>query len=70
MGGSTAVEKAIEKAGFKIKVPFTQGRGDATEEMTDKKSFDVLDLSMTDTEIGRKNYMPRNRKKCCSTELN
>jgi catalase-peroxidase len=43
LGGSAAIEKAAEKAGFKIKVPFLAGRGDATVEMTDIESFDVLE---------------------------
>lgn len=43
LGGTAAVEKAANKAGVAIKVPFTPGRGDATEEMTDAASFDVLE---------------------------
>ncbi|MGD9487516.1 MAG: catalase/peroxidase HPI [Calditrichaceae bacterium] len=43
LGGSAAIEKAAEKAGFKIKVPFVAGRGDATAEMTDIESFEVLE---------------------------
>lgn len=43
LGGSAAVEKSAQEAGVKIKVPFTQGRGDATEEMTDAESFNVLE---------------------------
>ncbi|NLE64244.1 MAG: catalase/peroxidase HPI [Bacteroidales bacterium] len=43
LGGSAAIEKAAEKAGFKIKVPFVAGRGDATAEMTDAESFSVLE---------------------------
>jgi catalase-peroxidase len=43
LGGSAAIEKAAEKAGFKIKVPFIAGRGDATAEMTDIESFEVLE---------------------------
>ncbi len=43
LGGSAAVEKAAEKAGFKIKVPFAAGRGDALAEMTDAGSFEVLE---------------------------
>jgi catalase-peroxidase len=43
LGGSAAIEKAAEKAGFNIKVPFVAGRGDATAEMTDVESFEVLE---------------------------
>lgn len=43
LGGSTAVEKAARDAGFDISVPFTPGRGDATQEQTDVTSFEVLE---------------------------
>lgn len=43
LGGSAAIEKAAEKAGVKIKVPFAPGRGDATADMTDAESFSVLE---------------------------
>lgn len=43
LGGTAAVEQAANKAGVTIKVPFAPGRGDATEEMTDAASFDVLE---------------------------
>lgn len=43
LGGSAAVEKAAQKAGVNVKVPFSAGRGDATAEMTDVESFDVLE---------------------------
>lgn len=43
LGGSAAIEKAAEKAGVKIKVPFAPGRGDAAAEMTDAESFSVLE---------------------------
>jgi len=42
IGGNVAIEKAAKKAGFKVEVPFTGGRGDATAEQTDADSFDVL----------------------------
>ena len=43
LGGTAAVEKAAHNAGINIKVPFLQGRGDATEEMTDAESFAELE---------------------------
>lgn len=43
LGGTAAVEKAAKDAGVSITVPFAPGRGDATDEMTDAASFDVLE---------------------------
>jgi catalase-peroxidase len=43
LGGSAAVEKAAQDAGFTIEVPFTPGRTDATQEQTDTESFSVLE---------------------------
>ncbi|WP_243643697.1 catalase/peroxidase HPI [Tenacibaculum sp. M341] len=43
LGGSTAVEKASEKAGFKVNVPFTPGRNDASQEQTDVEGMAVLE---------------------------
>ena len=43
LGGSAAVEKAAHAAGVNVKVPFTSGRGDATQEKTDVYSFEDLE---------------------------
>lgn len=43
LGGTAAVEKAAKDAGVNITVPFSAGRGDATDEMTDAESFAVLE---------------------------
>jgi len=43
LGGTAAVEKAAQEAGFAVKVPFTPGRGDATQEQTDEYSFADLE---------------------------
>jgi catalase-peroxidase len=43
LGGSAAVEKAAQNAGFDVTVPYTPGRGDATQEQTDVDSFAVLE---------------------------
>ncbi|MBB5516188.1 catalase-peroxidase [Rubricella aquisinus] len=43
LGGVAAVEKAAADAGNPVDVPFTPGRTDATDEMTDVDSFAVLE---------------------------
>jgi catalase-peroxidase len=43
LGGCAAVEKAAKDAGQDVKVPFTPGRADASQEQTDVKSFAVLE---------------------------
>ncbi len=43
LGGCAAVEKAAKDAGYNIKVPFTPGRTDASQEQTDVASFEVLE---------------------------
>jgi catalase-peroxidase len=43
LGGSAAVEKAAKDAGHDVKVPFTPGRMDASQEQTDVESFAPLE---------------------------
>jgi catalase-peroxidase len=43
LGGNVAVEKAVKNAGYNIAVPFTSGRGDASQEQTDVASFGYLE---------------------------
>jgi catalase-peroxidase len=43
LGGSAAVEKAAKDAGYDVTVPFTGGRGDASQEQTDVDGFAVLE---------------------------
>lgn len=43
LGGAAAVEQAAKSAGYSVKVPFTPGRMDASQEQTDENSFAVLE---------------------------
>jgi catalase-peroxidase len=43
LAGTAAVEKAARDAGFNVEVPFTGGRGDASQDWTDVESFAVLE---------------------------
>jgi catalase-peroxidase len=43
LGGCVAVEQAAKNAGHDVKVPFTPGRTDASQEQTDVESFAVLE---------------------------
>ena len=43
LGGNVGIEMAAKKAGKKIEVPFSPGRGDATQEQTDVHSFGLLE---------------------------
>ncbi|RFC44725.1 MAG: catalase-peroxidase [Verrucomicrobia bacterium] len=52
LGGCTAVEDAAKKAGQSVQVPFSPGRTDASQEMTDVTSFAVLEP----TTDGFRNY--------------
>ena len=53
LAGTAAVEKAAKDAGFAIEVPFTGGRGDATQDWTDAESFAVMEPAAD----GFRNYL-------------
>jgi catalase-peroxidase len=43
LAGNVGLEQSIKAAGYSVDVPFSTGRGDATDEMTDADSFSVLE---------------------------
>ncbi|MAC96146.1 MAG: catalase/peroxidase HPI [Flavobacteriales bacterium] len=55
LGGNAAVEKAAKNAGIDIAVPFTPGRVDATKELTDPESMEVLEPQAD----GFRNYLKK-----------
>lgn len=62
LGGCAAIERAADKAGHSLTVPFTPGRTDATEEQTEVESFRYLE-PVAD---GFRNYF--NAKDHCTVE--
>ena len=63
LGGSVGIENAAKKGGSKIEVPFSPGRGDATQTQTDVNSFNLLEPQAD----GFRNYQ-NNKKSITSTE--
>ena len=58
LGGCAAVEAAAKKAGHEVKVPFSAGRTDASQEQTDVNSFAVLEPAAD----GFRNYLRKGHR--------
>jgi len=65
LGGCAAVEAAAKKAGQDLKVPFTPGRMDASQEQTDVASFAVLEPAAD----GFRNYVRKSAESFTSDLL-
>jgi catalase-peroxidase len=65
LGGCAAVEEAAKKAGHAVKVPFTPGRTDASQEQTDLDSFAVLEP----TADGFRNYLRNGHQRPAEEQL-
>jgi catalase-peroxidase len=55
LAGCVGVAEAAKKAGHEVKVPFTPGRADASQEQTDVESFEVMEPGAD----GFRNYLKR-----------
>src|SRR5690349_2748240 len=64
LGGDAAIEKAAKDAGVEVKLPFTPGRMDASQEQTDVTSFAPLEPRAD----GFRNYTNRNRRQFMQPE--
>ena len=64
LGGCAAIEKAAKAAGHDVKVPFTPGRMDASQEQTDVESFEALEPKAD----GFRNYV-RGKQRLSPEEL-
>jgi catalase-peroxidase len=65
LGGCAAVEEAAKKAGHSVKVPFSPGRTDASQQQTDVQSFAVLEPKAD----GFRNYHLPNGHQMSAEEL-
>jgi catalase-peroxidase len=58
LAGNAAVEQAAKDAGFDVEVPFTPGRADTSQELTDVESFAALEP----TADGFRNYLGKGNR--------
>ncbi len=65
LAGSAAIEKAAKDAGYDVSVPFTSGRGDATQAQTDLNSFSLLEIKAD----GFRNYFVPDENYKSPTEM-
>ncbi len=65
LGGCAAVEQAAKNAGVEVKVPFSPGRMDASQEQTDVNSFAVLEPKAD----GFRNYQKSGNRKSPEAQL-
>ncbi|QNM85897.1 catalase/peroxidase HPI [Polaribacter pectinis] len=65
LGGNVGIEEAAKNAGHSISVPFSQGRGDASQEQTDVESFAYLE-PLAD---GFRNYVNPKLKNVAAEDL-
>ena len=59
LGGNVGIEIAAKKAGQKVQVPFSPGRGDARQDQTDINSFGLLEPQAD----GFRNYLKKGKSK-------
>ena len=64
LGGCAGIEQAAKNAGHEVKVPFTPGRNDASQEQTDIESFEVLEPNAD----GFRNYL-KNKHTAAAEEM-
>ena len=65
LAGNAGIEKAAGSAGIEVKVPFTPGRADASQEQTDVESFEVLEPAAD----GFRNYFNADRTTASAEEM-